>query len=77
MLACICCSLIYSVRMGKHPQPSRVGKKGVTVYLPEDKWRALRVLAATEDTTIDALIREGIDHVLREREGEQPKSPDR
>lgn len=49
------------------PQPSRIGKKSVTVYLPEDTWRDLKILAATTDTTIDALMRRGIDLVLAER----------
>jgi hypothetical protein len=48
------------------PQPSRIGKKSVSVYLPENIWRELRILAATTDTTIDKLIRRGIDLVLAE-----------
>jgi hypothetical protein len=47
-------------------QPSRVGKKVVTVYLPESVWRDLKVLAAKTDTTIDALMRRGLDHVFAE-----------
>jgi hypothetical protein len=46
------------------PQPSRIGKKSVTVYLPEDTWRDLKVLAAMTDTTIDAMMRRGVDLVL-------------
>jgi ribosomal protein L1 len=49
------------------PQPSRIGKKSVTVYLPEDTWRDLKVLAATTDTTMDALMRRGVDLVFAER----------
>jgi ribosomal protein L1 len=48
------------------PQPSRIGKKSVTVYLPETTWRELKILAATTDTTIDALMRRGVDLVLAE-----------
>ena len=48
------------------PQPSRIGKKSVTVYLPEVHWRELKILAATTDTTIDALMRRGVDLVLTE-----------
>jgi len=48
------------------PQPSRIGKKSVTVYLPQNVWRELRILAATNDSTIDKLIRRGIDLVLAE-----------
>jgi hypothetical protein len=47
-------------------QPSRQGKKVVTTYLPESVWRDLKVLAAKTDTTIDALMRRGIDHVFAE-----------
>jgi hypothetical protein len=48
------------------PQPSRIGKKSVTVYLPENIWRELRILAATTDTTMDALMRRGVNLVLAE-----------
>jgi hypothetical protein len=48
------------------PQPSRVGKKVVTVYLSESVWRELKVLAAKTDSTIDALMRRGLDHVFAE-----------
>jgi hypothetical protein len=48
------------------PQPSRVGKKVVTVYLPENVWRELKVLAAKTDSTIDQLMRRGLDHVFAE-----------
>ncbi len=45
-------------------QPSREGKKVVTVYLPESVWRDVKMLAARTDTTIDALMRRGLDMVL-------------
>jgi hypothetical protein len=48
------------------PQPSRIGKKTVSVYLPQNIWRELRMLAAATDTTMDKLIRRGIDLVLAE-----------
>ena len=48
------------------PQPSRTGKKVVTVYLSESVWRELKVLAAKTDTTIDGLMRRGLDHVFAE-----------
>jgi hypothetical protein len=47
-------------------QPSRAGKKVVTVYLPESVWRELKVLAAKTDSTIDGLMRRGLDHVFAE-----------
>jgi hypothetical protein len=48
------------------PQPSRTGKKVVTVYLSESVWRDLKVLAAKTDNTIDGLMRRGLDHVFAE-----------
>ena len=51
---------------GAKSQPSRVGKKVVTVYLSESVWRELKVLAAKTDSTIDALMRRGLDHVFAE-----------
>jgi hypothetical protein len=51
---------------GGKQQPSRVGKKVVTVYLSESVWRELKVLAAKTDSTIDALMRRGLDHVFAE-----------
>ena len=47
-------------------QPSRAGKKVVTVYLSESVWRELKVLAAKTDSTIDGLMRQGLDHVFAE-----------
>lgn len=47
-------------------QPSRTGKKVVTVYLSESVWREVKVLAAKTDSTIDALMRRGLDLVLAE-----------
>jgi hypothetical protein len=40
--------------------------------LPENIWRELRILAATTDSTIDKLIRRGIDHVLAEHKANRP-----
>ena len=47
-------------------QPSRTGKKVVTVYLSESVWREVKVLAAKTDSTIDALMRRGLDLVFTE-----------
>ncbi len=47
-------------------QPSRVGKKVVTVYLSESVWREVKVLAAKTDDTIDGLMRRGLDLVFAE-----------
>jgi hypothetical protein len=57
------------------PQPSRAGKKSISVYLSPEKWRELKILAATTDTTIDALVRSGIDLVLAGRQGKPAKRP--
>jgi hypothetical protein len=48
---------------------SRVGKKRVTLHLPVNKWRELKMLATILDTTMDALMRCGLDLVLAERVG--------
>jgi hypothetical protein len=50
----------------------RGGKKSVTLYLPPDKWRELKILAATKDTTMDALMRRGVDLVLAENKAAKP-----
>lgn len=47
-------------------QPSRTGKKVVTVYLSESVWREVKVLAAKTDSTIDGLMRRGLDLVFQE-----------
>ena len=54
-----------AVKAGKS-QPSRVGKKVVTVYLSESVWREVKVLAAKTDDTIDGLMRRGLDLVFAE-----------
>ena len=38
----------------------------MTVYLSESVWREVKVLAAKTDSTIDALMRRGLDIVLAE-----------
>jgi hypothetical protein len=43
--------------------------------LPPDKWRELKILAATKDTTRDALMRRGVDLALPENKvTTEPKS---
>ena len=41
------------------------GMRRTTVYLPADSVRALKRIAADEDTTMSALINEGVEVVLR------------
>jgi hypothetical protein len=55
------------------PQPSRVGKKSVRVYLSPEKRRELKTLAAIMDTTINALMRRAVDLVLAEYESKPAK----
>jgi hypothetical protein len=59
---------IYRRHMGKPSKPLAVrsGKKSVTVYLSVAMWRELRVLAALNDTTLDALLRRGAELVRAE-----------
>jgi hypothetical protein len=43
----------------------------VTVYLPQNIWREVRMLAASTDTTMDKIIRRGIDLVLAEHKADR------
>ena len=45
----------------------------MTVYLRPDDHKRLRILAAVEDTSIQSLLMDGLDTVLRQR-GEAPVS---
>lgn len=42
----------------KRAYPSREGKRAVTVYLPVEEFRALRVLAVLHDRTMQAEVEE-------------------
>ena len=55
------------------PLRSRTGKKSVSVYLPPEKWRKVKILAATTDTTLDAVMRRAVDLVLAEHKGKRRK----
>lgn len=57
------------------PQPSRAGEKCVSVYLSPEKWRELKILAVTTDTTIDALMRRAAHLVLAELKPKPAKRP--
>lgn len=54
-------------RQSAKPSAGGAGKKRVTLHLPADKWRELKILATVLDTTLDALMRCGLDLVLAER----------
>jgi hypothetical protein len=63
------------VREQAKPSASRAGKKSVTLYLPVDKWRELKILATMTDTTMDALMGRGVDLVLAKHKGKPAKRP--
>ena len=50
---------------------ARQGKHGLVGYFSPDLMRAMRMLAAEEDKTIQALLGEAIDHLMRDR-GKHP-----
>jgi predicted transcriptional regulator len=54
-------------------QPSRTGKKSVSVHLSPEKWREVKILAVTTDTTIDAIMRRALDLVVAEHRAKAPK----
>ena len=55
------------------PERARDGKKSVTLYLPVEKWRELKILSVKLDTTLDRLLRRGVDLVLAEKSTKPPK----
>jgi hypothetical protein len=61
-------------RQAANRSTGRAGKKRVTFYLPVEKRRELKVLAVVLDTTIDALVRRGVDLVFAERKADEPKT---
>lgn len=48
-----------------HPAPSRRGKKGMTVHFPVDAHRALKEICLEQDTSVTALLFDGINMVLQ------------
>ena len=46
---------------------SRAGKRGVTFYLPEDEWKALRRLSVDADATLQDLMEEAVGLLLSSR----------
>ena len=55
--------------------PSRTGKRGVVGYVSPELWAQLRHLAIDETSSIQALVLEGLNHVLEAR-GFTPKKND-
>jgi hypothetical protein len=47
--------------------PSRAGRKGVAFWVDPDAGRQLRVLAATEDRTVQSLMEEALDLLFQNR----------
>ena len=50
------------------PPPSRAGKRGIVIYVEPDTARALKILAAQRETTIQALGTEALENILAEQE---------
>jgi hypothetical protein len=50
------------------------GKKRVTLYLPVNTWRELKISATVLDTTMDALMRRGLDLVFAEHKMDSRKA---
>jgi hypothetical protein len=61
-------------RQAANRSADRVGKKRLTFYLPVEKRRELKVLAIVLDTTIDALVRHGVDLVFAEHKADERKT---
>jgi len=59
--------------MARQSANRSTGKKRVTFYVPVERRRELKVLAIMLNTTIDALVRRGVDLVLKERKTKLPK----
>jgi hypothetical protein len=55
------------------PKPAVTGKKSVSVYLSPEKWREVKILAVTTDTTIDAIMRRALELVVAEHKAKLPK----
>ena len=49
------------------PAPGRAGKKAVVGYLAREQWLQLKHLTLEEETSVQALVLEGIEHVLNTR----------
>ena len=46
---------------------SRIGKRAATTYLSPVAWKQLQLIAIEEGTTVEALLREGLNHVFAAR----------
>jgi hypothetical protein len=55
--------------------PSRAGKRGVTFYLPEDEWKALRRLSVDADATLQDLMEEAVKTLLAGRAAKAKAQP--
>jgi hypothetical protein len=52
---------------GQGRPPSRAGRKGVAFWVDPDAGRQLRILAATEDRTVQSLMEEALDLLFQKR----------
>jgi predicted transcriptional regulator len=55
------------------PEPVVTGKKSVSLHLSPEKWREVKILAVTTDTTIDAIMRRALDLVVAEHRAKPAK----
>jgi len=62
---------------GSRQAPSRAGKRGVTFYLPEDEWKALRRLAVDDDATLQDLMEEAVGLLVAGRAAKASKAQPR
>lgn len=62
---------------GSRQAPSRVGKRGVTFYLPEGEWKALRRLSVDDDATIQELMEEAVGLLVASRATKTAKAQPR
>ena len=63
----------YKLSEQRPSAPSRTGKRGVVGYVDPALWAQLRHLAIDERSSIQALVLEGLDRVLKAR-GLAPKA---
>ena len=46
---------------------TRIGKRVATTYLEPEAWKQLQLIAIDENATVEALLREGLNHVFAAR----------
>ena len=56
--------------------PSRAGRKAVVGYLSHEPWRELRYITINEGTSVQALILEAVEDLLRKKQRNSGTSPE-